>query len=77
VPCTGEAQGGPDSACFEHRNVISGTEGDDRGSSLVVMDASIRKEVKQLNLGCVAASILVPPDGSIPRREQSRFAKCY
>jgi YVTN family beta-propeller protein len=34
------------------------------GTSLVVMDASIRKELKQLNLGGGAAGILVAPDGS-------------
>jgi YVTN family beta-propeller protein len=33
-------------------------------SSLVVMDASTRKEIKQLNLGGGAAGILVAPDGS-------------
>lgn len=35
-----------------------------RSSSLVVMDASTRKEVKQLNLGGGAAGILVAPDGT-------------
>jgi YVTN family beta-propeller protein len=35
-----------------------------RDISLVVMDASSRKEVKQLNLGGGAAGILVAPDGS-------------
>jgi YVTN family beta-propeller protein len=34
------------------------------GTSLVVMDASTRKEVKQLNLGGGAAGILVALDGS-------------
>src|ERR1017187_9198397 len=34
------------------------------GTSLVVMDASTRKDVKQLNLGGGAAGILVAPDGS-------------
>ena len=34
------------------------------GSSLMVMDASTRKEVKRLNLGGGAAGILVAPDGS-------------
>jgi YVTN family beta-propeller protein len=34
------------------------------GISLVVMDASTRKEVKQLSLGGGAAGILITPDGS-------------
>jgi DNA-binding beta-propeller fold protein YncE len=34
------------------------------GSNLVVIDASSRKEVKELNLGGGAAGILVAPDGS-------------
>ena len=33
-------------------------------TSLVVLDASTRKEVKQLNLGGGAAGILIAPDGS-------------
>jgi YVTN family beta-propeller protein len=48
------------------RVLISGLGADPNagGSSLVVMDASTRKEVKQLNLGGGAAGILVAPDGS-------------
>ena len=50
-----------------NRVLISGLgAGPDAGgsSSLVVMDASTRKEVKQLNLGGGAAGILVAPDGT-------------
>ena len=44
--------------------LISGLGAGAAGSSLVVMDASTRKEVKQLNLGGGAAGILITPDGS-------------
>jgi YVTN family beta-propeller protein len=48
------------------RVLISGLGGGPNtgGTSLVVMDASTRKDVKQLNLGGGAAGILVAPDGS-------------
>ena len=46
------------------RVLISGLGAGAAGISLVVMDASTRKEVKQLNLGGGAAGILITPDGS-------------
>jgi YVTN family beta-propeller protein len=46
------------------RVLISGLGAESGGVSLVVMDASARKEVKQLNLGGGAAGILIAPDGS-------------
>ncbi len=46
------------------RVLISGLGAGAVGISLVVMDASTRKEVKQLNLGGGAAGILIIPDGS-------------
>jgi YVTN family beta-propeller protein len=46
------------------RVLISGLGARAGDSSLVVMDASTRKEVKQLNLGGGAAGILIAPDGS-------------
>jgi len=44
--------------------LISGLGAGAAGISLVVMDASTRKEVKQLNLGGGAAGILINTDGS-------------
>ena len=44
--------------------LISGLGAGAVGISLVVMDASTRKEVKRLNLGGGAAGILIAPDGS-------------
>ena len=44
--------------------LISGLGAGSSGISLVVMDASARKEVKQFNLGGGAAGILIAPDGS-------------
>ena len=44
--------------------LISGLGAGSGGPSLVVMDASARKEVKQLNLGGGTAGILIAPDGS-------------
>lgn len=46
------------------RVLISGLGARAGDSSLVVLDATTRKEVKQLNLGGGAAGILVAPDGS-------------
>ena len=46
------------------RVLISGLGAGSGGTSLVVMDASARKEVKQLSLGGGAAGILIAPDGS-------------
>ena len=46
------------------RVLISGLGARAGDSSLVVIDASTRKEVKQLNLGGGAAGILIDPDGS-------------
>ena len=46
------------------RVLISGLGARAGDSSLVVMDASTHKEVKQLNLGGGAAGILIAPDGS-------------
>ena len=46
------------------RILISGLGARAGDSSLVVMDASTRKEVKQLSLGGGAAGILIAPDGS-------------
>jgi len=46
------------------RVLISGLGAGAGGTSLVVMDSSTRKEVKQLNLGGGAAGILIAPDGS-------------
>jgi YVTN family beta-propeller protein len=46
------------------RVLISGLGARIGDSSLVVLDASTRKEVKQLNLGGGAAGILIAPDGS-------------
>ncbi len=46
------------------RVLISGLGANTGGISLVVMDASTRKDIKQLNLGGGAAGILIPPDGS-------------
>jgi YVTN family beta-propeller protein len=46
------------------RVLISGLGAGAGGNSLVVMDASTRKEVKQLTFGGGAAGILVSPDGS-------------
>jgi len=46
------------------RVLISGLGAGSGGISLVVMDASARKEVKQLNLGGGAAGILIAPNGS-------------
>lgn len=44
--------------------LISGLGAGSSGISLVVMDASARKEVKQFNLGGGAAGILIAPDGA-------------
>ena len=44
--------------------LISGLGAGSSGISLVVMDTSARKEVKQFNLGGGAAGILIAPDGS-------------
>jgi YVTN family beta-propeller protein len=46
------------------RVLISGLGARAGDSSLVVMDATTRKEAKQLNLGGGAAGILIAPDGS-------------
>jgi YVTN family beta-propeller protein len=46
------------------RVLISGLGAGAGGISLVVMDASTRKEEKQLSLGGGAAGILIAPDGS-------------
>ena len=46
------------------RVLISGLGAGSGDTSLVVMDASARKEVKQLKLGGGAAGILMAPDGS-------------
>lgn len=46
------------------RVLISGLGAGAGDVSLVVMDASARKEVKKLNLGGGAAGILIAPDGS-------------
>ena len=46
------------------RVLISGLGARGGDSSLVVIDASTHKEVKQLNLGGGAAGILIAPDGS-------------
>src|SRR6202162_4361712 len=46
------------------RVLISGLGAGSGGMSLVVMDASTRKEAKQLSLGGGAAGILIAPDGS-------------
>jgi YVTN family beta-propeller protein len=46
------------------RVLISGLGAGPGGSSLVVIDASTRKEITQLNLGGGAAGILIAPDGS-------------
>jgi YVTN family beta-propeller protein len=46
------------------RVLISGLGARAGDSSLVVMDATTRKEVKQLNLGGGAAGILIAPDGA-------------
>jgi len=46
------------------RVLISGLGARAGDSSLVVIDASTRKEVKQLNLGGGAAGILIAPDGA-------------
>jgi YVTN family beta-propeller protein len=46
------------------RVLISGLGARAGDSSLVVIDASTHKEVKQLNLGGGAAGILIDPDGS-------------
>jgi YVTN family beta-propeller protein len=46
------------------RVLISGLGAGAGGISLVVMDASTRKEAKQLSLGGGAAGILIAPDGS-------------
>lgn len=46
------------------RVLVSGLGSRAADSSLVVIDASTRKEVKQLSLGGGAAGILIPPDGS-------------
>jgi YVTN family beta-propeller protein len=46
------------------RVLISGLGARAGDSSLVILDASTRKEVKQLNLGGGAAGILIAPDGS-------------
>jgi YVTN family beta-propeller protein len=46
------------------RVLISGLGAGAGGISLLVMDASTRKEVEQLNLGGGAAGILITPDGS-------------
>lgn len=46
------------------RVLISGLGAGSGDTSLVVMDASTRKEVKQLKLGGGAAGILMAPDGS-------------
>jgi YVTN family beta-propeller protein len=47
-----------------NRVLISGLGARAGDTSLVVMDASSRKDVKQLNLGGGAAGILIAPDGS-------------
>jgi len=47
-----------------NRVLISGLGARAGDTSLVVMEASSRKEVKQLNLGGGAAGILIAPDGS-------------
>jgi YVTN family beta-propeller protein len=44
--------------------LISGLGARSGDNSLVVLDASTRKEVKQLNLGGGSAGILIAPDGS-------------
>jgi YVTN family beta-propeller protein len=44
--------------------LISGLGARQADTSLVVIDAATRKEVKQLNLGGGAAGILIAPDGS-------------
>ena len=46
------------------RVLISGLGAGSGDTSLLVMDASSRKEVKQLKLGGGAAGILMAPDGS-------------
>jgi YVTN family beta-propeller protein len=46
------------------RVLIAGGGGDAAGNSLVVMNAAMRKEVKQLNLGGGSAGITIVPDGS-------------
>jgi YVTN family beta-propeller protein len=46
------------------RVLISGLGARAGDSSLVILDASTRKEMKQLNLGGGAAGILIAPDGS-------------
>src|SRR5579864_5425603 len=46
------------------RVLISGLGAGPDGASLVVIDASTRKELKQLSLGGGAAGILIAPDGS-------------
>jgi YVTN family beta-propeller protein len=46
------------------RVLISGLGARTGDSSLMVMNTSTRKEVKQLNLGGGAAGILIDPDGS-------------
>jgi YVTN family beta-propeller protein len=46
------------------RVLISGLGAGSVGSSLVVLDAATRKEVKQLNLGGGASGIVIVPDGS-------------
>jgi YVTN family beta-propeller protein len=46
------------------RVLISGLGARAGDASLVVLDATTRKEVKQLNLGGGAAGILIAPDGS-------------
>src|ERR1700726_3314436 len=46
------------------RVLVSGLGAGAGGMSLVVIDASTRKEVKQLSLGGGAAGILIAPDGS-------------
>jgi YVTN family beta-propeller protein len=46
------------------RVLISGLGARAGDSSLVILDASTRKEAKQLNLGGGAAGILIAPDGS-------------
>jgi YVTN family beta-propeller protein len=46
------------------RVLISGLGARTRDTSLMVMNTSTRKEVKQLNLGGGAAGILIDPDGS-------------
>jgi YVTN family beta-propeller protein len=46
------------------RVLISGLGAGSADNSLVVLDASTRKEMKQLNLGGGAAGIVIVPDGS-------------